>query len=90
MMASSEVMRGRFRNYFEKPEVFISNEKTRVAVKLQDVHHTFKKGHKLQIKVQSAWFALINLNPQTFVSNIFKAKEDDFKEQTHFFLMTLF
>ncbi len=83
MMVRSEVMRGRFRNSFEKPEAFIPNKKTEVAIKLQDVHHTFKKGHKLQIQVQSTWFPLIDLNPQTFVPNIFMAKEEDFKKQTH-------
>jgi putative CocE/NonD family hydrolase len=83
MMVRSEVMRGRFRNSFEKPEAFIPNKKTEVAIKLQDVHHTFKKGHKLQIQVQSTWFPLIDLNPQTFVPNIFLAEEGDFKKQTH-------
>ncbi len=83
MMVRSEVMRGRFRNDFSKPEAFTPNQKTDVNLKLQDVHHTFKKGHKIQIQVQSTWFPLIDLNPQTFVPNIFKAKESDFKKQTH-------
>ncbi|WP_073316611.1 CocE/NonD family hydrolase [Aquimarina spongiae] len=83
MMVRSEVMRGRFRNDFSKPEPFTANEKTAVNIKLQDVHHTFKKGHKIQIQVQSTWFPLIDLNPQTFVPNIFKAKASDFKKQTH-------
>ena len=83
MMVRSEVMRGRFRNSFETPEAFIPNKKTEVAIKLQDVHHTFKKGHKLQIQVQSTWFPLIDLNPQTFVPNIFKAEEADFQKQAH-------
>ncbi len=83
MMVRSEVMRGRFRNSFSKPEPFIANEKTAVNIKLQDVFHTFKKGHKIQIQVQSTWFPLIDLNPQTFVENIFYAKPEDFKKQTH-------
>ena len=83
MMVRSEVMRGRFRNDFSKPKPFTANEKTAVNIKLQDVHHTFKKGHKIQIQVQSTWFPLIDLNPQTFVPNIFKAKASDFKKQTH-------
>lgn len=83
MMVRSEVMRGRFRNSFENPEPFVPNEKAEVAIKLQDIHHTFKKGHKLQIQVQSTWFPLIDLNPQTFVPNIFKAKESDYTKQTH-------
>lgn len=83
MMVRSEVMRGRFRNSFSNPEPFIPNKKTNVNIKLQDVFHTFKKGHKLQIQVQSTWFPLIDLNPQTYVDNIFKANEKDFKTQTH-------
>ena len=83
MMVRSEVMRGRFRNSFSKPEPFVVNEKTPVNIKLQDVFHTFKKGHKIQIQVQSTWFPFIDLNPQTFVDNIFYAKPEDFKKQTH-------
>nr|MCH9660961.1 CocE/NonD family hydrolase [Bacteroidota bacterium] len=83
LMVRSEVMRGRFRNSFSKPEPFVPNEKTAVQVKLQDIHHTFKKGHKIQVQVQSTWFPLIDLNPQTYVPNIFEAKEEDFTKQTH-------
>ncbi|RNL82255.1 CocE/NonD family hydrolase [Sinomicrobium pectinilyticum] len=83
MMVRSEVMRGRFRNSFEKPEPFVPDEVTDVNVKLQDVFHTFKKGHKIQVQVQSTWFPLIDLNPQTYVDNIFYAKKEDFQKQTH-------
>jgi putative CocE/NonD family hydrolase len=83
LMVRSEVLRGRFRNSFEFPEPFIPNKKTDVNIKLQDVFHTFKKGHKVQIQVQSTWFPLIDLNPQTYVDNIYKANEKDFKTQTH-------
>ena len=83
MMVRSEVLRGRFRNDFSKPEPFEPNTKTDVNIKLQDVYHTFKKGHKIQIQVQSTWFPLIDLNPQTYVDNIFMAKESDFQKQTH-------
>ena len=83
LMVRSEVMRGKFRNSFITPEPFTPGKRTKVNIKLQDVFHTFKKGHKLQVQVQSTWFPLIDLNPQTFVPNIFKAKESDFKTQTH-------
>jgi uncharacterized protein len=83
MMVRSEVIRGRFRNSFENPEPFEPNKKTAVNFQLQDVHHTFKKGHKLQVQVQSTWFPLIDRNPQTYVDNIFEAKEEDFQKQTH-------
>ncbi|MFS4469711.1 CocE/NonD family hydrolase [Maribacter sp. 2210JD10-5] len=83
LMVRSEVMRGRFRNSFTNPEPFVPNQKTEVNIKLQDVFHTIKKGHKLQVQVQSTWFPLIDLNPQTYVENIFKADEEDFKTRTH-------
>lgn len=83
LMIRSEVLRGRFRNSFSDPEPFIPNKKTDVTIKLQDVFHTIKKGHKLQVQVQSTWFPLIDLNPQTYVENIFKADETDFKTQIH-------
>ncbi len=83
MMIRSEVMRGRFRNSMSNPEPFVPNEKTAVEIKLQDVLHTFKKGHKIQVQVQSTFFPYIDANPQTYVDNIFEAKAEDFKTQTH-------
>ncbi|WP_026450138.1 CocE/NonD family hydrolase [Aequorivita capsosiphonis] len=83
MMVRSEVMRGRFRNSFSNPEPFVPNRKTPVNIKLQDIIHTFKKGHKIQIQVQSTWFPLIDLNPQTYVPNIFEARKEDFTKQIH-------
>ncbi|MHA7844447.1 MAG: CocE/NonD family hydrolase [Winogradskyella sp.] len=83
MMVRSEVLRGRFRNSMETPEPFVPNQKTAVNIKLQDVFHTFKKGHKIQVQVQSTFFPYIDANPQTYVDNIFEAKESDFKAQTH-------
>ena len=83
MMVRSEVLRGRFRNDMSKPKPFVPNQKTAVNLKLQDVFHTFKKGHKIQVQVQSTFFPYIDANPQTYVDNIFEAKEEDFKTQTH-------
>lgn len=82
-MVRSEAMRGRFRNSFEKPEPFKSGEVTDVNFRLQDVLHTFKKGHRMMIQVQSTWFPLIDRNPQKYVDNIFKADEKDFQKATH-------
>ena len=76
-------------NQFEKFKITqelrtaFADSQEKKNIKLQDVFHTFKKGHKLQIQVQSTWFPLIDLNPQTYVDNIYKADEKDFKTQTH-------
>ncbi|MFD1064301.1 CocE/NonD family hydrolase [Winogradskyella litorisediminis] len=83
MLVRSEVLRGRFRNSMTNPEPFVPNQKTPVNLQLQDVFHTFKKGHKIQVQVQSTFFPYIDANPQTYVDNIFEAKEEDFKTQTH-------
>ena len=83
MMVRSETLRGRFRNSMSDPEPFVANQKTAVTLKLQDVFHTFKKGHKIQIQVQSTMFPYIDANPQTYVDNIFEANEADFQAQTH-------
>jgi uncharacterized protein len=83
MMVRSEVIRGRFRNSDEKPEPFVSNEATKVALELQDVLHTFKKGHRIMVQVQSTWFPLVDRNPQKYVDNIYlQAEEKDFIKAT--------
>jgi len=79
-MVRSEAIRGRFRDSYEDPKPFEPNKVTYVDLPLQDVYHTFKKGHKIQIQIQSTWFPLIDLNPQKYVPNIFKADESDFQD----------
>ncbi len=82
MMVRSDVIRGRFRNSYEKPEPFEPNEVTLVDLPLQDVLHTFKRGHRIMVQIQSTWFPLVDRNPQKYVPNIYKAGEDDFIEAT--------
>lgn len=81
-LVRSEVFRGRFRNSFEKPEPFKPEEVTSVNFPLQDVLHTFKKGHKIMIQIHSTWFPYIDRNPQKYVDNIYKANEEDFIKST--------
>jgi len=81
-MVRSEVMPARFRNSFEKPEALVANQKTDVNFRLQDVLHTFKKGHRIMIQVQSTWFPIIARNPQKFVENPYKADESDYIKAT--------
>ena len=77
-LVRSEVFRGRFRNSFEKPEPFTQGEMESVNIPLQDILHTFKKGHKVMIQIHSTWFPYIDRNPQTYIENIYKAEEKDF------------
>jgi hypothetical protein len=76
------VMRGKFRNSLENPEPFIPGKITRVKFKLNDICHTFKKGHKLMVQVQSTCFPLYDINPQQFI-DIYKANEKDFIKANH-------
>ena len=78
-----EVFRGRFRKSFEKPEPFIPGKPEEIVIDLHQINHTFKKGHRLMIQIQSTWFPVIDRNPQKFVSNIFEAKESDFIKAEH-------
>ena len=79
MLVRGEIMRGRFRNSFEKPEAFKPNTIETVKFELPDVAHTFKKGHKLMIQIQSSWFPIFDRNPQQFV-DIYKCNDADFIE----------
>jgi putative CocE/NonD family hydrolase len=81
-LVRSEAFRGRFRNSFEKPEPFTPGVPTDVNVPLQDVLHTFKKGHRIMIQVHSTWFPFIDRNPQKYVANIYEADEKDFIKST--------
>ena len=81
MLVRGEVMRGKFRNSFEKPMAFIPNQPTQVKYTLPDVAHTFKKGHRIMVQIQSSWFPLVDRNPQQFM-NIYKATEADFQKAT--------
>jgi putative CocE/NonD family hydrolase len=81
-LVRGELFRGRFRNSFERPEAFVPGRVTKVEYELPDVLHTFQRGHRIMIQVQSSWFPLVDRNPQTFV-DIYQAKESDFKKATH-------
>ena len=78
-LVRGDVMRGKFRDSFEKPEPFSPGQPTPVRFTMQDVCHTFRPGHRLMVQVQSTWFPLIDRNPQTFV-DIYTAKESDFRK----------
>ncbi len=82
MLVRADVMRGKFRNSFEKPEPFVPGQVTRVKFALPDVCHTFKVGHKLMVQVQSSWFPLVDRNPQVFC-DIYHARDEDFHPATN-------
>lgn len=77
------VLRGRFRESMSEPKAFVPNSPTKIEFELYDLLHTFKRGHKLQIQIQSSMFPFIDMNPQNYVENIFEAKESDFTKALH-------
>jgi putative CocE/NonD family hydrolase len=77
-LVRGEIMRGRFRKSFAAPEPFQPNQVTAVDFRLQDVLHTFEKGHRIMVQVESSWFPAFDRNPQRYVPNIFKADASDF------------
>lgn len=81
MLVRGEIMRGKFRNSFENPSPFTPNKIEKVKFDLPDVAHTFKKGHRLMIQIQSSWFPLADRNPQKFI-NIYEADISDFQKAT--------
>ena len=80
-LVRGEPMRGKFRASFEKPEAFVLGKVEALNFQMPDVHHTFRRGHRVMVQVQSSWFPLIDLNPQTFV-RIPEAKAEDFVKAT--------
>jgi len=81
-LVRGDVFRGKFRNSFEKPEPFEPGKVTKIEFTMPDVCHTFRRGHRVVVQVQSSWFPLVDRNPQTFV-NIPTAKPEDFHKATH-------
>jgi hypothetical protein len=81
MLLAGEVFRARFRKSFETPEPMVPGEVTPIEFDLRDRNHTFRKGHRIMVQVQSSWFPVIDRNPQTFV-DIYNAREEDFQEAT--------
>lgn len=81
LLVRGEPFRGKFRQSFEKPEPFTPGKVEQVGFAMQDVNHTFRKGHRIMVQIQSSWFPLTDRNPQTFV-NIPDAKLSDFVEAT--------
>jgi putative CocE/NonD family hydrolase len=76
-----EPFRGKFRHSFEKPEPFTPGKVEEINATFQDVNHTFRRGHRIMVQIQSSWFPLTDRNPQTFV-NIPDAKPADFVKAT--------
>jgi putative CocE/NonD family hydrolase len=81
MLLAYEVMRGKYRNSFSKPEPMRPGEVTPIRFELRDRFHTFRKGHRIMVQVHSSWFPLFDRNPQVF-TNIYTAEPGDYRDAT--------
>jgi len=77
-LVRGEVLRGKFRASLEHPEPMVPGQPTRIRLRLNDVFHTFRAGHRLMVQVQSSWFPLVDRNPQVF-TDIYHAEADAFR-----------
>jgi uncharacterized protein len=81
MLVRGEIFRGKYRNSFEKPEPFTPGKTETVRFTMPDIAHTFKKGHRLMIQIQSSWFPLSDRNPQQF-TDIYTCEDSDFQKSS--------
>nr|WP_310737611.1 CocE/NonD family hydrolase [Mitsuaria sp. WAJ17] len=81
-LVRGDPLRGRFRKSFEKPEAMVPGQVEEIRFDIPDVAHTFRRGHRIMVQIQSSWFPLIDRNPQSFVT-IRSARPEDFKAATH-------
>ncbi len=82
LMIAGDVFRGRYYKGWEKSEPIPANSVQKYQITYPANDHTFKKGHRIMVQIQSTWFPVIDRNPQKFVPNIFKATESDFQKAT--------
>lgn len=82
LMIAGDVLRGRYRKSFEKPEPIVPGAVEHYTIGFPGNDHAFRSGHRIMVQVQSTWFPVIDRNPQRFIPNIFQATERDFQIAT--------
>jgi putative CocE/NonD family hydrolase len=83
LMVAGEILRGRYRRSFERPEPTLANQVLEYTVRIPPQAYRFQRGHRIMVQAQSTWFPLYDRNPQTFVPSIFAARAEDYRAQTH-------
>jgi putative CocE/NonD family hydrolase len=83
LMVSADIFRGRYREDYEKSVPLKPDRVLEYEIPLPQVNHTFLPGHRIMVQVQSSWFPLYDLNPQTFVPSIMTAPDSAYKSQRH-------
>jgi putative CocE/NonD family hydrolase len=83
LMVAGDILRGRYRRGWDRPMPLAPNRVVEFTVDLHQQAYTFLKGHRIMVQVQSSWFPVYDRNPQTWVVNIFEARPEHFRAQTH-------
>jgi len=83
LMVSGDILRGRYRESLEEARPIAPNRALAYTLPLPHANHTFLRGHRIMVQVQSSWFPLYDPNPQTFVPSIFEAEPTDYRAATH-------
>ncbi len=81
-LVRGEPFRARYRDGFDTPKAMTPNQPVKLKFALNDVLHTFQRGHRIMVQIQSSWFPFIDRNPQSYVANIFEARDSDFVKAT--------
>ncbi len=81
MLLAGDILRAKFRSSFTNPQPMVPDKVTRLEFPLGDKYHTFLKGHRIMVQVQSSWFPMFDRNPQKFV-DIYHARESDYRKAT--------
>jgi putative CocE/NonD family hydrolase len=83
LMVAGEILRGRYRRSFERPEPIAADSVLAYTVRIPPQAYRFRRGHRIMVQIQSTWFPLYDRNPQTYVPNIFEAKPEDYRARVH-------
>ncbi len=83
LMVSGDIMRGRYRESLSRPQPIRAGEPALYRVRLPHANHTFRRGHRIMVQIQSSWFPLYDRNPQTYVANVAQAQPADYRAATH-------
>jgi len=81
MLVTGDILRAKFRKSFSRPEPMVPDQPTAIEFPLGDKYHTFLKGHRIMVQVQSSWFPMFDRNPQRFV-DIYHAADSDYQKAT--------
>lgn len=78
MLVRGDVFRARYRKGFENPTPLVPGAVDSIEFVMNDVAHWFLPGHRVMVQVQSSCFPLYDINPQSYISNIYRSEDNDF------------